>query len=135
MEEISIAEWITHFKNGEFGGLFDNYYPSIPSKTRKLGNIIKDIQPGGKVDLENWYVDFAQACPGEGPMYDIIEFYDIKTSPLCKLAIAMDKYHTGALYAVYGVTPNSRREYWGRTKPMFKADSKKDLIKWLNEPW
>ena len=53
---------------------------SLNNKTKKMGNIIKQIKPGGKVDLETSYVWFKNNCPISGPLYDDFRITDIETN-------------------------------------------------------
>jgi hypothetical protein len=69
-KQIKLSEWIQRFKSGEFekpdtttqinAGWFDWFCrdTSLANKTKKMGNIIKQIKAGGKVDLETSYVWF-----------------------------------------------------------------------------
>jgi hypothetical protein len=63
-KQIKLSEWIQRFKSGEFNkpdtttqikaGWFDWFCrdSSLANKTVKMGNIIKQIKAGGKVDLK-----------------------------------------------------------------------------------
>ena len=78
-KQIKLSEWIQRFNTGEFdkpdtkaqieAGWFDWFCrdSSLANKTKKMGNIIKQIKTGGKVDLETSYVWFKNNCPLNGP--------------------------------------------------------------------
>src|SRR5690554_2163545 len=79
---IPLKTWIERFKNAEFenentkvqieAGWYDWFCrdTSLKNKTKKMGNIIKQIKAGGKVNLNETYVWFKNNCPMSGPLYD-----------------------------------------------------------------
>ena len=81
-KRISLKTWIERFNNNEFenentnvqieAGWYDWFCrdTSLKNKTKKMGQIIKQIKDGGKVDLNNMYVWFKNNCPMSGPLYD-----------------------------------------------------------------
>lgn len=135
MANISIKEWQKAFNSGKYSsydkstqieaGWYDWFCKesSLRNKTYKMGNIIKDIKDGGKVDLENNYVFFKNNCPFTGPLYDDFRICDMKTGEVI-FTIQIDCFRYNSKYAVFGV--NS----WDR--PLFTAKNKKELLNYLN---
>ena len=104
---------------------------SLANKTKKMGNIIKQVKRGGKVDIENWYVWFKNNCPLNGPLYDDFRFADLETGNVM-FTIQIDCCWNKSRYAVYGRTPDGE---FHSDEPLFETDSSRELVKWLNSPW
>ncbi len=138
-EQIKLSEWIERFKAGEFdssdrttqinAGWFDWFCrdTSLANKTKKMGNIIKQIKTGGKVDLETSYVWFKNNCPLNGPLYDDFRIADMETNNNL-LVIQIDCAWNDSKYTVY-------ERLDGFDKPAFKTNSSRELVKWLNKGW
>ena len=74
-DRISINEWINKFLSREFdsqdvrvqiqAGWYDWFCKdsSLANKTKKMGNIVRQVKRGGKVNLDDWYVWFKNNCP------------------------------------------------------------------------
>lgn len=142
-KEISIAQWQTDFINGYFhdpdiktqirAGWYDWFCrdTSLRNKTVKMGNIIKQIRYGGKVDLNNWYVWFKNNCPLNFPLYDDFRFATIdggNTQMTVQIACGWNKKR----YTVYGV---DTKGVFQTDIPLFETNKIRELVKWLNEPW
>ena len=141
--DISIREWITKFNNGEFSdnsvrtqinaGWYDWFCKdtSLKGKTYKMGNIVKGICDGGKVDLDNCYVWFKNNCPLNGPLYDDFRFARLDNGEV-QMTIQIDCCWNKHKYTVYG-----RKTVGGEfgDEPLFETDSLRELRKWLNTPW
>ncbi len=68
MDRLRLFRWIDEFMEGNFdvndvktqikAGWYDWFCKdlSLANKTKKMGNIIKQVKRGGKVDLDNNYV-------------------------------------------------------------------------------
>ena len=90
MDRLRLFRWIDEFMEGNVdaddvktqikAGWYDWFCKdsSLANKTKKMGNIIKQVKRGGKVDLENWYVWFKNNCPMCGPLYDDMRFEPLK---------------------------------------------------------
>lgn len=138
-KQIKLSNWIERFKSGEFdrpdittqinAGWFDWFCrdTSLANKTKKMGNIIKQIKPGGKVDLETSYVWFKNNCPLNGPLYDDFRIADIETDNNL-IVIQIDSVWNDSKYTVY-------ERLDGFDKPAFKTHSSRELVKWLNKGW
>ena len=138
-EQIKLSEWIQRFKAGEFdspdrttqinAGWFDWFCrdTSLVNKTKKMGNIIKQIKAGGKVDLETSYVWFKNNCPLNGPLFDDFRIADMETNNNL-LVIQIDCAWNDSKYTVY-------ERLDGFDKPAFKTNSSRELVKWLNKGW
>ena len=147
-DRISIKEWIDKFLSGEFdkkdsfsediktqiqAGWYDWFCKdsSLANKTKKMGNIVRQVKRGGKVNLDDWYVWFKNNCPLNGPLYDDFRFAKLDTGDV-QMTIQINCCWNKHRYAVYGRTPDGEG-HWD--EPLFESDSLKDLVKWLNSPW
>lgn len=143
MNRISVTEWIDKFLNGKFdskdvktqitAGWYDWFCKdsSLANKTKRMGNIIKQINTGGKVNLQNWYVWFKNNCPLNGPLYDDFRFSDLDTGDV-QMTIQINCCWNEHIYCVYGRTPDGET-HWDES--MFECDTRKELIEWFNSPW
>ncbi len=100
---------------------------SLTNKTKKMGNIIKQIKPGGKVDLETSYVWFKNNCPISGPLFDDFRIADIETNNTL-IVVQIDCVWNDTKYTVY-------ERLDGFDKPVLETNSSRDLVKWLNKGW
>jgi hypothetical protein len=138
-KQIKLSEWIQRFNLGEFdspdtstqikAGWFDWFCrdTSLVNKTKKMGNIIKQINAGGKVDLETSYVWFKNNCPLSGPLYDDFRIADIENNNNL-IVVQIDCFRNDSKYTVY-------ERLDGFEKPVFKTDSSRELVKWFNKGW
>jgi hypothetical protein len=138
-KQIKLSEWIQRFKSGEFdkpdsttqikAGWFDWFCrdSSLANKTIKMGNIIKQIQVGGKVDLERSYVWFKNNCPLNGPLYDDFRIADIENNNNL-FVVQIDCVWNDSRYTVF-------ERLDGFEKPVFQTDSSRELVKWFNKGW
>lgn len=135
MAKIKISEWQKAFNTGTYdapyvktqieAGWYDWFCrdSSLANKTKKMGQIIKEIKDGGKVDLEKNTIFFKNNCPLTGPLYDEFRICDLETNDAL-FTIQIDCCRSDCKYTVYGLGQ------WD--KPIFKTDSKKELLSWLN---
>ena len=142
-DRLRLFRWIDEFMEGNFddadvrtqilAGWYDWFCKdsSLANKTKKMGNIIKQVKRGGKVDIENWYVWFKNNCPLNGPLYDDFRFADLETGNVM-FTILIDCCWNKSRYAVYGRTPDGE---FHSDEPLFETDSSRELVKWLNSPW
>ena len=142
-DRLRLFRWIDEFMEGNFdnpdvrvqilAGWYDWFCKdsSLANKTKKMGNIIKHVKRGGKVDIENWYVWFKNNCPLNGPLYDDFRFADLETGNVM-FTIQIDCCWNKSRYAVYGRTPDGE---FHSDEPLFETDSSRELVKWLNSPW
>jgi len=138
-KQINLSEWIQSFNAGEFdsrdrttqikAGWFDWFCrdTSLANKTKLMGNIIKQIKPSGKVDLETSYVWFKNNCPLSGPLYDDFRIADIETNNNL-FVVQIDCFRHESKYTVY-------ERLDGFEKPVFQSNSSRELVKWFNEGW
>lgn len=89
--KISIREWVKRFNGGKYAssdvqtmilaGWYDLFCKdrSLVNKTKRMGNIIKQIKPGGKIDIDNSYVRFNNNCPLDEQLYDDFRISDINS--------------------------------------------------------
>jgi hypothetical protein len=92
-----------------------------------MGNIIKQIKVGGKVDLETSYVWFKNNCPLNGPLYDDFRIADMETNNNL-FVVQIDCAWNDSKYTVY-------ERLDGFDKPAFKTNSSRELVKWFNVGW
>ena len=104
----------------------------LPGKTAKMGKIINQIRPGGKVDLDKNYVWFKNNFPMKGNLYDDFRFASSDTGDV-QLTTQIGSPWSTRRFSVYGRTPKNPKGSWD--KPLFETDSIKDLINWYNSPW
>ncbi len=143
-DRISIKEWINRFLSGEFdsqdvrvqiqAGWYDWFCKdsSLANKTKKMGNIVRQIKSGGKVNLDNWYVWFKNNCPLNGPLYDDFRFAKLDTGDV-QMTIQINCCWNKHRYSVWGRRGEDKE--FEHENPLFETDSLKDLVKWFNEPW
>ncbi len=138
-KQIKLSEWIQRFKSDEFNkpdtttqikaGWFDWFCRdlSLANKTIKMGNIIKQIKAGGKVDLETSYVWFKNNCPLNGPLYDDFRIADIENNNNL-FVVQIDCVWNDFKYTVF-------ERLDGFEKPVFQTESSRELVKWFNKGW
>ena len=143
-DRTSINEWINKFLSGEFdsqdvrvqiqAGWYDWFCKdsSLANKTKKMGNIVRQIKSGGKVNLDNWYVWFKNNCPLNGPLYDDFRFAKLDTGDV-QMTIQINCCWNKHRYSVWGRRGEDKE--FEHENPLFETDSLKDLVKWFNEPW
>ena len=143
-DRISINEWINKFLSGEFdsqdvrvqiqAGWYDWFCKdsSLANKTKKMGNIVRQIKSGGKVNIDNWYVWFKNNCPLNGPLYDDFRFAKLDTGDV-QMTIQINCCWNKHRYSVWGRRGEDKE--FEHENPLFETDSLKDLVKWFNEPW
>jgi hypothetical protein len=61
------------------------------------GNIIKQIKPDGKLDLDNCFVWFKNNCPLNRELYDDLRLADIE-SDSTMFVIQIDNQHNGNIW-------------------------------------
>lgn len=138
-KETSLRTWILNFNNEMYSannvknqieaGWYDWFCKdtSLVNKTKKMGNIVKQIKDSGKVNLDTSYVWFKNNCPINGPLYDDFRFSDIVTGDVL-FTTQIESCWNDKKYTVFGKKNNF-------VKPLFETDSIKELIKWFNEGW
>jgi hypothetical protein len=138
MANMSVREWQVAFNNGDFdspdfktqcdAGWYDWFCKdsSLRNKTKKLGNIVKKVKDGGRINLDTMYVWFKNNCPFVGPLYDDFRFADIETGNVIYTIAVGDKM------------ADHRFDVWGAENgfagPICGFDTQKDLVAWLNSP-
>lgn len=135
-KRMSLKTWIQRFNNNEFesldvkvqieAGWYDWFCrdTSLKNKTKKMGNIIKQLKDGGKVDLDKTYVWFKNNCPMSGPLYDDFRIANIHDGAT-QLVVQLDSPWKDEKYAVYSVD-----DFFD--KPVLLTNSSRELVKWLN---
>lgn len=143
MANKQLRQWISEFIGGAYdpsdrktqieAGWWDWFCKdsSLRNKTYKMGNIIKQIKEGGKVDLDRTYVFFKNNCPLNGPLYDDFRICSLENGNVL-FTVQIDCCWNNKKYAVYGRTPDGEG-HWEH--PLFETDSSKELVKWLNSGW
>lgn len=134
--EISIREWVERFNDGKYessdvqaqieAGWYDWFCKdsSLVNKTKRMGNIIKQIKPGGKVDLDSSFVWFKNNCPLEGALYDDFRISDIE-SDITLLVIQIENKNYASRYTLFHISNDFKA-------PVFVTNSIKDTINWVN---
>lgn len=138
-EKRSVREWQNEYNSGAFesperriqinAGWYDWFCKdtSLANKTKRMGQIVKQIKDGGKVDLDNYYVWFKNNCPLNGPLFDDFRFAK-KEDGEVQLTIQLNCCWNSHKFTVYG----RRNEF---KEPLFGSDSQRELVKWLNAAW
>lgn len=140
-DEITIREFIDRFNAGEFddydvktqidAGWYDWFCKdkSLRNKTKLMGNIIKQIKSGGKVDLDKTYVFFKNNCPCGYSLYDDFRICDIETGNVL-INVNINAYDHKR-FAIFGRFPEG--EFWDM--PYVEFGTSKELVAWLNAPF
>ena len=143
-EKMNVSRWIDEFNEGNFAdadvkvqilaGWYDWFCKdsSLVNKTKRMGNIIKKVKDGGKVNMADWYIWFKNNCPLNGPLYDDFRFADIETGEV-QFTIQIDCCWNLRKFVVWG-----RKEPgapFDSETPLFESDSAKELVNWLNTAW
>lgn len=135
-DNISVREWQVAFNNGEFdaadldtqidAGWYDWFCKntSLKNKTKKMGNIVKKVKDGGRINLNTSYVWFKNCCPVVSRLYDTIRFADIETGNVL-YTICIDDDRSEFKYEVWGRDNNFNSMLAG-------FDKQKELVDWLN---
>ena len=138
-EKMNVRSWQKAFNLGTFerpdkrtqidAGWYDWFCKdtSLAGKTKRLGSIVKQVKDGGKIDLDNYYVCFKNNCPLNGPLFDDFRFAKLEDGEV-QFTIQVNCCWNNNKFTVYG----RKNEF---KEPLFRTDSQKELIKWLNESW
>lgn len=142
-ENINIIDWQINFAKGEYdnyelrtqikAGWYDWFCKntSLVGKTKRLGSIIRQIRPGGKLDLRQNYVWFKNNCPLYGPLFDDFRFASLEDGEVQYTVRVASPWDTKR-YAVYG------RKTKGAAfseEALFETGKAKELVTWFNTPW
>ncbi|MBU1093030.1 MAG: hypothetical protein KKH01_01060 [Firmicutes bacterium] len=134
--EISIREWVERFCDGKYesrdvqtqieAGWYDWFCrdSNLANKTKRMGNIIEQIKPGGKINLEKSYIWFRNNCPLDDALYDDFRFADIETDATLFVVQISNAYNRNS-YTVFEQSNNF-------LTPVFESYSIKEMIKWFN---
>ena len=135
-KEISIREWVERFNGGKYdssdvqtqieAGWYDWFCKdsSLANKTKRMGNIIKQIKPGGKINMDNSYVWFKNNCPLNGPLYDDFRIADIETDATL-FVVQIGNQNNGNIFTVFERLNDFRN-------PVFQSNSSIKIVNWLN---
>jgi len=138
-KEMKLKDFIEKFKQGDFeskdvhtqieAGWYDWFCKdeSLVNKTKRMGNIVKQLKDGGKVNLENMYVWFKNNCPLAGPLYDDFRIADIETGDTLFI-ITINCFREEIRYIVYG----GKNDF---IDSLFETDKSRELVNLLNEGW
>ena len=100
---------------------------SLVNKTKRFIKILKQIKPGGKLNLQTSYVWFKNNCPLQGSLYDDFRIADIETNNNL-LVVEIDCARNDSKYTVF-------ERLNGFKQPVFQTNYSRELVKWLNEGW
>lgn len=135
-KNVTLREWIKNFNYGKYldkdvaiqinAGWYDWFCSdtSLMNKTKKMGNIIKQLKEDGKVNLDETYVWFKNNCPLSGPLFDDFRIASLLSDEVL-YTVQINSPWEKDTYTVYG----SINEF---KKPLFQTKSSKELVKWLN---
>ena len=135
-DRMNVREWQASFNNGEFdaadistqcdAGWYDWFCKdtSLKNKTKKMGNIVKCVKDGGRINLDTSYVWFKNNCPCVGRLYDDFRFADLETGNVL-YTICIDDDRSDFKYEVWGRDNNFKGMIVG-------FNTKKELVNWLN---
>lgn len=141
MDRMNLRQWIENFNKDMYNkpdfktqceaGWYDWFCrdSSLRNKTYKMGNIVKQIKDGGKVNLDTMYVWFKNNCPFNGSLYDDFRFADLETGDV-QFTTTINDFRNKKRYTVYG-----RRNNFDTDNPLFETDSSRELVKWFNTAW
>ena len=138
-EKRTVRSWQQAYNSGAFelpdrktqidAGWYDWFCKdtSLANKTKRMGQIVKQVKDGGKIDLDTWYVWFKNNCPLNGPLFDDFRFARQDNGEV-QLTIQLNCCWNNHKFTVYG----RKNEF---KEPLFETDSQRDLVKWLNSGW
>lgn len=89
-----------------------------------MGDIIKLIKSGGKINLEKSYIWFKNNCPIDGVFYDDFRIADIETDATLFVVQISNAYNKNS-FTVFERSNNFLTQ-------VFESYSIKELIKWLS---
>lgn len=134
--KLTLREWINAFDNNEFenssketqiyAGWYDWFCKdsSLKNKTKKMGQIIKQIKDNGLINLDETYVWFKNNCPLKGSLFDDFRITDLKDNSVI-YTVSIDSPWEETKFTVY-----SRKNFF--ITPIFKTNKQKELVRWLN---
>ena len=141
MNEMSVRTWQERFRAVDFSirdravqceaGWYDWFCrdDALAGRLKKISGVVLGITD--PFILDNYYVWFKNNCPLNGPLYDDFRICSIENGNV-QLTVQFGCCWNEARYAVFGRTPDGEG-HW--EKPLFKTDSSRELVRWLNMPW
>lgn len=139
MKKSSIRIWQEEYNSGAFkssdrktqinAGWYDWFCKdtSLANKTKRIGQIVKQIKEGGKVDIDNCYAWFVNKCLQSGSLYD-----ELRISQIDNINMILSILLNCPLYEYKFIVLEISNYF---KKPIFMCDSSSELIKWINTPW
>ena len=133
---MNVREWQVAFNNGEFdaadlytqidAGWYDWFCKdtSLKNKTKKMGNIVKCVKDGGRINLDTSYVWFKNNYPCVGRLYDDFRFSNLETGNVL-YTICIDDDRSDFKFEVWG----HDNDFNGM---LIGFNTKKELVNWLN---
>ena len=115
--EVSLRTWLARFNNRGFKakdvgtqieiGWYDWFCKdsSLANKTKRMGNIIKQFKEGGKITLEQHFVQFEKYSPLNGLLYDDFRIAEIETNETV-FTVQINNSREEARFIIYGKMNN-----------------------------
>lgn len=133
---IPIRKWTERFNEGMYSskdvltqvdaGWYDWFCrdESLSNKTNTMGQVIKQLKDGGKIDLDKSFIWFKNNCPLSHPLYDDFKVANIDDGATTYI-VQFNSPWANKKYSVLNVD-----DFFDEI--VFETESRRELVKWLN---